>query len=413
MANATVTSRSGSGFHLDELAAAGFRPEAELLLRCARARPANENRIRALLADHLDWAFFVRTAARHRVLALACSNLERTAPDRVPHAVMRELRGHTAANAVRSLSMTRELLGVLDALKAAGIESVPFKGPFLALAAHGDLSLRQFGDLDILVRPADMVRAHRVLESRGYRDERSPHDHDLAPSLRSAYHLKLVQPDTGIHVELHWAFAPDAFGFRLDDEPFWERLAVQRVGSAAISIFAPEDYFLVLAVHGAKHQWRRLDWITSTVDYLDATPELDPALVRRRARRLGIQRIVRLAVWFASALYGLPVAGELSERAKADTAVRDLGRCVLNRLFVDGEPRPGEHHAFYLRMREQAGDRWRYFTHIGMMPNARDRTAVALPGFLAFLHHLTRPLRLLKSYRWRPVRQMLAGLWRS
>jgi len=395
----------------DELTGARFRPEAELLVRCAVARPRDEGRISDLVSRGLDWRFLLRAAERHRVLPLLCRNLERGCPDRVPATVMRQLRSGLVTNAARSMEMTCELLTVVKLLQASGIEVVPFKGPMLAVAAHGDLALRQFSDLDILVHPADIGAARAVLATRGYRDRESPHADDLAPSLRSTYHAKLLRQDRGIFLELHWAFAPDAFNFRFEEEPFWERLVVVRIGDAAVSCFAPEDSFLVLAVHGAKHQWWRLDWLSSTVEYLARNPDLDLFRTLALARKLHVERIVRLAIWFASDLYGVPVPGAIARQVRQDKVVARLGRRVLQRLFVEREPHPGEYHSFHLRLREHAADRWRYFTHIGVMPNARDRASLALPGFLAALRHLTRPLRLVSIYRWRSVKQMLGSLW--
>jgi len=360
----------------DELTGARFRPEAELLVRCAVARPRDEGRISDLVSRGLDWRFLLRAAERHRVLPLLCRNLERGCPDRVPATVMRQLRSGLVTNAARSMEMTCELLTVVKLLQASGIEVVPFKGPMLAVAAHGDLALRQFSDLDILVHPADIGAARAVLATRGYRDRESPHADDLAPSLRSTY-----------------------------------RLVVVRIGDAAVSCFAPEDSFLVLAVHGAKHQWWRLDWLSSTVEYLARNPDLDLFRTLALARKLHVERIVRLAIWFASDLYGVPVPGAIARQVRQDKVVARLGRRVLQRLFVEREPHPGEYHSFHLRLREHAADRWRYFTHIGVMPNARDRASLALPGFLAALRHLTRPLRLVSIYRWRSVKQMLGSLW--
>jgi hypothetical protein len=49
---------------------------------------------------------------------------------------------------------------------------VPYKGPVLAAAVYGHLSLRQIRDLDILVHPSEVRPAGELLISQGYRRER-------------------------------------------------------------------------------------------------------------------------------------------------------------------------------------------------------------------------------------------------
>ena len=40
---------------------------------------------------------------------------------------------------------------------------VPVKGPVLASTAYGDIAMREFVDLDILVRPSDVASAMTIL----------------------------------------------------------------------------------------------------------------------------------------------------------------------------------------------------------------------------------------------------------
>ena len=65
--------------------------------------------------------------------------------------------------------MTRELTRISALLENNGVCVIPWKGPILAAAAYGDVALRQFGDLDILVREQDAMRAKDLLLASGYR----------------------------------------------------------------------------------------------------------------------------------------------------------------------------------------------------------------------------------------------------
>ena len=68
--------------------------------------------------------------------------------------------------------LTAELVRLTGLLKAAGVEAIAFKGPVLAAMAYGSIELRQFVDLDILVRQSDLPRIAEILTAEGYL---SPH----------------------------------------------------------------------------------------------------------------------------------------------------------------------------------------------------------------------------------------------
>src|SRR5438046_1996796 len=71
-------------------------------------------------------------------------------------------------NAARSVLLTWELVDILDLFATEGIEAMPYKGPAIAISIYGRLALRQFSDLDILVRKRDVWRCQQLLISRGY-----------------------------------------------------------------------------------------------------------------------------------------------------------------------------------------------------------------------------------------------------
>ena len=48
------------------------------------------------------------------------------------------------------------------------IQALAFKGPTLAQNAYGDITLRQFGDLDILIRKKDRSRMVSILLNEQY-----------------------------------------------------------------------------------------------------------------------------------------------------------------------------------------------------------------------------------------------------
>src|SRR5262245_36794835 len=136
--------------------------EAELLLCCADYSMDSRHVTQAqrlLRGSELDWKRLLGMARLHRVVPLVYRNLSGIGKDLVPPDVLGELRQYHLDNTVRNLSLTREMLSILNLFGEAGISVVPFKGPVLAHLAYGNVCWREFDDLDILVPQEHVLRA--------------------------------------------------------------------------------------------------------------------------------------------------------------------------------------------------------------------------------------------------------------
>ena len=171
-----------------------LRPEAELLLACARLRlsPAEAARVCDLLEADLDWDYLLQAASRHGVLPLLHRHLSGAAPDLVPAAAVAVLREEVHENAAWNLLLTSELTKILALLEGQGIPAVPFKGPALAAFVYGGISLRQFVDLDLFLRREDLPFTKRRLVPRGYEPEISLSENREQAYLKSQYHSIMV-----------------------------------------------------------------------------------------------------------------------------------------------------------------------------------------------------------------------------
>jgi Uncharacterised nucleotidyltransferase len=131
-----------------------------------------------------------------------------------------------------------QLLGVFE---AHGIGTIPYKGPSLASCAPGNLALRQFGDLDLLLRKQDIPAARGLLIARGYRVAFALTPTYEAVYLQSSCELHFVHDRSGIFVELHSALSPRDFPFPLHWEELRGRLVSTSIGGREVRTLAPED----------------------------------------------------------------------------------------------------------------------------------------------------------------------------
>jgi hypothetical protein len=385
-------------------AATHLRPEAELLLCCAQrdAEPAVRERIENLVQGEVDWTYLLQTAADHGVAPLLYRALNATSPQAVPQDVLDQLQNRFRANGRRNVLLTGELLGLLRSLKAQGIPAVPYKGPVLAVHAYGNLALREFSDLDVLIRKDDIPRAKDIMASLGYRPEKVLFGAQEEAYLRSQ-HVYDYTNDKGTIVELHWALVPRKISFSLDPADLWTRLGEVDLGGSTMPTFSPEDTLLILCVHGSKHRWKRLAWVCDVAETIKAHPGIDWKRLLAQAGELRGERMLFMGLFLASDLLGAPLPEYVLERVRADRVVYPLAERVTEGFFVQDEDSQGllegsSFRALYLGMREGLPDKIRYCVHTAMSQSTEDWELVPLPRFLYPVYYVLRLIRLALKY---------------
>ncbi|MCM3901976.1 MAG: nucleotidyltransferase family protein [Pyrinomonadaceae bacterium] len=376
------------------------RPEHELVVCCSRTQAGEQTsaRIKTLLEQRIDWDYLYRFARRHSVLSLLYLQLNTVAPASVPSEELSRLRDYYQKNAGRNLFLTNELGRIIKDFESAGIEAIPYKGPALAVSAYGNLDLRRFVDLDIMVRKADVLRAKELLIAQGYRCGTAWTSAQQSLLLRSQHNLTLSRELGRMIVELHWEVAPDLFASSFQAEQLWDRLERIQLNNLAVRSLSAEDLLLSLCVHGSKHLWTRLAWICDVAEILNRR-DLDWAALCAQARVTGTERLMFLGLCLANCLFDAPLPDELKSRVLSDKTTYLLAQQVAVALFDGTEPvlpTLSQSFRFNLRLRESWRLRMRYCRFL-FKPTDGDLGAVNLPASLTFAYYIMRPFRLLRG----------------
>jgi hypothetical protein len=158
-------------------------------------------------AEALDWTRLLGMAEDHRIAptvwqALLDAEVAGMAPPGVLEALGEAHKGTSAANAL----LLHDLARVQALLEADGLPSVALKGAALVAACYPSIGARHVGDIDLLVRPADLARVASTLERAGLRQpEGALPSLDGASKARSpgADHLPPLATWGGVLLELH------------------------------------------------------------------------------------------------------------------------------------------------------------------------------------------------------------------
>src|SRR5262249_53784855 len=154
------------------------------------------------------------------------------------------LRRESVANSQNVLHVTGKQLRVYKLFKENNVPVALFKGPLLAQLAYGEMSLRQAGDIDLLINRRDFTHARLLLESLGYEMTPRLTPAQLSLHLNSNCEIQFMRDEWLTVVDLHWDLAPPSFGFGLKADEAMSRLQSVSLAAATVETFGPEDLLL-------------------------------------------------------------------------------------------------------------------------------------------------------------------------
>jgi|HubBroStandDraft_6_1064221.scaffolds.fasta_scaffold198002_1 hypothetical protein len=384
--------------------------EIQLLLACSSARltATAAEHIKTLVSEEINWADLIRIAAPHGLLPLLHRNLSLVCDDQVPPRTLEQLRRYHESVARRNAIHAGELFDLLDLLEANHIPAIPFKGPILGLFAYGDLSLREFTDLDIVVHESDLWRTWNVMTRHGYVPE------DGGGALAERRPL----PPGGKHwafkcqnrltLEIHWRFIEKSFGSQLEPADVWSSVRSSTVSGRSLQVIPPEQMLVLLSIHLASHLWRRLNWICDIAAIVNSKPDIDWELLLRTAQRVGCERILSVSLLLSKNLFGSSLPRHVDERFGKDEVSALIVQEVSDGLFTETKLEFWRIDSvrYAIIQRERQKDRFQAFItrvlrKVSLRPNRADAESLRLPASLSFLHYITRPIRLSAAVlRW-------------
>lgn len=384
--------------------------ETRLLLSCVRL---DNQQVLPLVAAHLtetdldrlDWTRLGQMAAEHAVQPLLYLRLKQL--EDLPPAVLDPMRAQYYGSSLSNRKLARELVRLTVRLTEAGVPVIAFKGPVLALKLRGDLSLRQFNDLDLLINPNDAGRAAAVLIAENH----LPRHFDPVNVVRS---LTRCNEDEFIRshdlqmVDLHWALGPHYFPYGPPAELVWQRAIRFGLEDGEVLTMGPLDTILYLAVHGTKHGWANLGAVCDLAAALGLAQSFDPHQLLAEAAQFGCLKMLLLGAVLARNLLGAPLPPLINDRLRTEPALNGLALGVERRMFKYVGLRAGLYLDWFvsLRLLQDHPSRLRYFVNRALRPAPEDLDFIELPASLYPLYFPLRPFRLLLQHGTRLFRDV-------
>jgi hypothetical protein len=377
-----------------------LRREWPLLLDSC-SLPRDPAKISALVAVIRDADSFICLAEAHGVLGHFTAGLAGIPGFQIPSPFLDSLRVHQRAHLLSNLAMTAELFRVLELFRQSEIECVVVKGPVLSLRAYGEPAVRQYADLDLLLRQKDIPRAAEILVDTGY-DSRISAEAIRSRKIPGEYRFR--GQGTEIILELHTERTLRYFPLPLPIEKYFQSKTSLSLDGRPVPALSAEHEFVLISVHGATHFWERLMWICDVAAMVHNHPQLDWNMIRRSAAEAGAERMVRVALLLAERSLGVPIPKEMKNEVQRDSACLRMVRQIETWLPYAGFAAPSilPRAFFRFAIRGNAIAGLGYLARLSLSTTEEDWSSESSAPRLRCAEILDRPFRLAKKYRRGP-----------
>lgn len=370
--------------------------EWALLRECACPTP-NCRRGVEWFRPTVDWEAFCRLADEHAVLGLVARQLlDHDDVTKIPLDAVRFLRTWQRNHALFTLNLAAEMYRLLSSFRDDAIEALVTKGPVLSARCYGDPGLRQYGDLDLVVRDRDVLRVTELMISLGYQAT-IPVSAIQANKTPGEY--KFRQKNSQLLVEFHTERTFRYHPKPLSLEKLFQRQSLVECDGHLVPALAPEDELVLICIHGAKHFWERLSYIADVAAFV-SEQHLDWAKIRCSAMEVRAKRMLHLGLFLAREMLGASLPAHVGALIASDSAVPKLAAQITRWLPAAGSATPGivNRASFRARMHGRALGGLAYLLRLSFSPTEEDWLRGGDESRPWLLDALGRPFRLARKY---------------
>ena len=243
---------------------------------------------------------------QHRLISVAYPLLKKILPQ--DHPLLQKMQADVLNYSLRNLQQQKILSDIARHFEKENISYAALKGAALNQLLYQNQCFRYSSDIDILIAPKEAAKAHQLLISKGF-TLREPVKEKIITDRRLFDRAKLkdigyITPTHKFLLEIHYhtndIYEPE-IGLSQDIPP--STVVIQQQN---ITLFPPEENFIYLAWHGAKHSWSRLQWLLDLAMFQKVVL-LDWIKLERLAKTYDCQRAVYEALLLLNTFFHIPI----------------------------------------------------------------------------------------------------------
>lgn len=279
--------------------------EVLLILECCKQNQ-EKDKIKEYIKKQKNWQKFISLANTHGVLPLVNKTLKSF--EETPLEVKSELKVRYLKIVQENMLLASELTKIMKLLEDNKIEALSFKGPSLSLVAYGDITLRQYIDLDIFIKLTDFEIVKEVLEKNNYRQAMQLNDFEIDFRKKNSHELSFYNLENNVFIEIHWDFVDSDSPMKFDTSKLFKNKSQLLLNNNALNILSNEYTLIYLCVHGLSHLYERIEWIVD-IDRFIRNNYIDWDKIKILIKNSKeIQKSVNFSFYYANYFFQTPIS---------------------------------------------------------------------------------------------------------
>ncbi len=292
-----------------------------------------------------------------------------------------------------NMLLTSELIKVMKILEENDIKAIAFKGSTLAQLAYGDVTLRQYVDLDLLVEKENIFKIENLLKDKYTRALKLTSSQEET-WFKYAHDLSLTH-ENGINIEFHWQMFDSNHPINLGKINFFEESIKTIINNQNINTISNEKFLVYLCIHGSKHLYERIEWV-SDIDRFIKTQKIDWEKVENIIKNDNSERFFLLGLFLSKLLFETELSKNYED--KFDKEYESISSHIFDTWNGKEKSDNKSNMKYMLKLFVSKSDKLKYLNKMYFKPTFTEYWYISLPKPLYFLYYPLRQYLLLKKY---------------
>jgi len=298
-----------------------------------------------------------------------------------------------------NMLMSTELIKIMQLLEKNSIKAISFKGPLLSQMAYGDISSRQYVDLDILINEADIQKATTLLVNNNYVSEYSLESYQQKNLIDTVHDIAFYNVKNNIRIECHWALTSGEFYIDIKSWDLFKNPYIQSINNTPLPTITLEKLIIYLCIHGYKHMWERVEWLADIV-HLNDSNTIDWNNTLRLAGEIHADRVLLSSLFLCEQILDMKLSDTIKKQMKEESKLLNISTKMLTELkytydkSLETSAHSKQISSIQLYMLKDTKSKFKYIKTL-FIPTELDYKVVKLPKFLSFLYYAIRPFNIL------------------
>jgi len=359
-------------------------------------RKKDKTYIYEFLYEYKDIKLLTKYALKNGVLPTIYKTIKTL--DNIPPQLLQNLKQQNLRIAQKNILMSAELIKIIKLLEDNNISTIALKGPTLSMLAYNDITLRQYGDLDILVQSDYVYKAASIISNNNYIPDNSLEFFKNKTLLKVSSDLGLRNIKNNTYIELHWKLFRKKLSMLSDTMHIYNNYTTVHIQNYPIKTLNTELLLVYLCAHGSKHMWERISWILDIDRIISNTENLNWDKVIYNAKQMKALNMLLLGLHLSSKFFDTKIPNTISNLIiDKQSIILPLEQYTIE-ILQNKQYSMKDKFNYHSKLYDSKLDSLKYYIFTLIQPTPDDILFINLPNYLSFLYFIIRPFRLVKKY---------------